>query len=72
VLSGTGDYPTGFSKCADEGGTCSVSKGTGWVAYGRKGNWVAKNVGVGKSIVCTAAAFGSDPGGNPNKCSTQS
>jgi mannan endo-1,4-beta-mannosidase len=70
-LSGTGDYPTGFSKCADEGGTCSVSKGTGWVAYGRKGKWVAKNVGVGKSIACTAAAFGSDPGGNPNKCSTQ-
>jgi arabinogalactan endo-1,4-beta-galactosidase len=71
VLSGTGDYPTGFSKCADEGGTCSVSKGTGWVAYGRKGHWVAKNVGVGKSIACTVAAFGSDPGGNPNKCSIQ-
>ncbi|MFT4174939.1 MAG: hypothetical protein QM639_20380 [Rhodocyclaceae bacterium] len=71
TLSGTGDYPSGFSKCADEGATCSVTKGTGWVAYGRKGNWVAKNVGVGKSIACTAAAFGSDPGGNPNKCSYQ-
>ncbi|MEC5386560.1 pectate lyase PelN [Uliginosibacterium sp. H3] len=71
VLTGTGDYPDGFSKCADEGATCSVSKGTGWVAYGRKGKWVTKNVGVGKSIACTAAAFGSDPGGNPNKCSIQ-
>ncbi|MFT3733814.1 MAG: polysaccharide lyase family 1 protein [Rhodocyclaceae bacterium] len=71
VLSGTGDYPTGFSKCADEAGTCSVTAGTGWVAYGRKGKWVTKYVGVGKSIACTVAAFGSDPGGNPNKCSTQ-
>ncbi|HSD39028.1 MAG TPA: right-handed parallel beta-helix repeat-containing protein [Rhodocyclaceae bacterium] len=71
VLTGTGDYPDGFSKCADEGGTCSVSKGTGWVAYGRKGKWVTRNVGVGKSIACTASAFGSDPGGNPNKCSLQ-
>lgn len=71
VLSGTGDYPNGFSKCADEGATCSVTKGTGWVAYGRKGKWVSKNVGVGKSISCTASAFGSDPGGNPNKCSLQ-
>jgi pectate lyase len=71
VLTGTGDYPDGFSKCADLGGTCSVAKGTGWVAFGRKGSWVTKNVGVGKSIACTVAAFGSDPGGNPNKCSTQ-
>ncbi|HSD37676.1 MAG TPA: polysaccharide lyase family 1 protein [Rhodocyclaceae bacterium] len=71
VLSGTGDYPTGFSKCADLGGTCSVSSGTGWVAFGRKGNWVTKYVGVGKTIACTVAAFGSDPVGNPNKCSTQ-
>jgi len=71
VLSGTGDYPTGFSKCADEGATCAVTKGTGWVAFGRKGKWVAKNVGVGKSIACTTSAFGSDPGGNPNKCSYQ-
>jgi pectate lyase len=71
VLSGTGDYPTGFSKCADLGGTCSVNAGTGWVAFGRKGNWVTKYVGVGKTIACTVAAFGSDPVGNPNKCSTQ-
>jgi pectate lyase len=71
VLTGTGDYPNGFSKCADLGGTCSVSKGTGWVAFGRKGSWVTKYVGVGKSIACTVAAFGSDPKGNPNKCSTQ-
>ena len=71
VLSGTGDYPTGFSKCADLGGTCSVSSGTGWVAFGRKGSWVTKKVSVGGSIACTVAAFGSDAGGNPNKCSTQ-
>ncbi|MFT3734285.1 MAG: glycosyl hydrolase 53 family protein [Rhodocyclaceae bacterium] len=70
-LTGTGDYPDGFSKCADLDGTCSVSKGTGWVAFGRKGKWVAKYVGVGKSIACTVSAFGSDPGGSPNKCAIQ-
>ncbi|HTF96657.1 MAG TPA: pectate lyase [Cellvibrio sp.] len=69
VLSGTGDYPSGFSKCADLGGTCSVSSGDGWVAFGRKGKWVVKQVSVPGSIACTVAAFGSDPAGNPNKCS---
>ena len=69
VLSGTGDYPSGFSKCADLGGTCSVTSGDGWVAFGRKGKWVTKKVSVGGSIACTVAAFGSDPQGNPNKCS---
>jgi len=71
VLSGTGDYPNNFSKCSDEGATCTPTRGTGWVAFGRKGKWVTKYVGVGKSIACTVAAFGSDPVGNPNKCSFQ-
>lgn len=69
VLSGTGDYPSGFSKCAELGQTCSVTSGDGWVAFGRKGKWVTKKVAVGGSIACTVAAFGSDPQGNPNKCS---
>jgi pectate lyase len=69
VLSGTGDYPSGFSKCAELGQTCSVTSGDGWVAFGRKGKWVTKKVKVGGSIACTVAAFGSDPQGNPNKCS---
>lgn len=69
VLTGTGDYPDGFSKCADLGETCSVDSGDGWVAFGRKGKWVTKKVTVGSSIACTVAAFGSDPVGNPNKCS---
>lgn len=69
MLSGTGDYPAGWSKCADLGETCSVGSGDGWVAFGRKGKWVTKKVAVGGSIACTVAAFGSDPGGNPNKCS---
>ncbi len=71
TLSGTGDYPEGFSKCADLGETCSLNSGTGWVAFGRKGNWVLKKVSVPGSIACTVAAFGSDPVGNPNKCSYQ-
>lgn len=69
VLSGTGDYPSGFSKCAELGQTCAVTSGDGWVAFGRKGKWVTKRVNVGGSIACTVAAFGSDPQGNPNKCS---
>ena len=69
VLGGTGDYPSGFSKCAELGGTCAVTSGDGWVAFGRKGKWVTKKVTVGSSIACTVAAFGSEPGGNPNKCS---
>jgi len=48
-----------------------VPSGSGWVAFGRKGNWVSKYVGVGKSAACTVEAFGSDPKGNPNKCSYQ-
>jgi pectate lyase len=68
-LTGTGDYPDGFSKCADLGGTCSVTSGDGWVAFGRKGKWVLKKVSVPGSIACTVSAFGSDPLGNPNKCS---
>jgi pectate lyase len=69
ALGGTGDYPSGFSKCADSGETCTVSSGDGWVAFGRKGKWVTKRVSVPGSIACTVAAFGSDPGGAPNKCS---
>ncbi|MES2824878.1 MAG: carbohydrate-binding domain-containing protein [Pseudomonadota bacterium] len=69
VLGGTGDYPSGFSKCADQGETCTVSSGDGWVAFGRKGQWVTKRVSVPGSIACTVSAFGSDPAGNPNKCS---
>lgn len=69
VLGGTGDYPSGFSKCADLGETCTVSSGDGWVAFGRKGKWVTQRVSVPGSIACTVAALGSDPVGNPNKCS---
>lgn len=71
TLSGSGDYPDGFTKCADVGKTCSVKSGTGWVSFGRKGKWVVKYVGAGKTIACTVAAFGSDPGGDPDKCAYQ-
>lgn len=71
VLRGTGDYPSGFSKCAALTKTCKVDSGTGWVAFGRKGSWVLRNVGLGNSIACAVSAFGSDPKGNPNKCSFQ-
>ncbi len=41
------------------------------MAFGRKGKWVTKYVGVGSSIACTVASFGTDPNGNPDKCSFQ-
>jgi len=69
VLGGTGDYPSGFSKCAELGETCSVASGDGWVAFGRKGHWVTKRVSVPATISCTVSVFGVDPQGNPNKCS---
>lgn len=68
----TSDYPSGYTKCANEGSTCKVKSGTGSVAFGAKGKWVYKTVTVGKSIACTVAAFGSDPlVGTSKKCSYQ-
>jgi pectate lyase len=64
-----GDYMANYTKCADAGETCKVKSGAGWVAFGRKGKWVTKYIGTGHSVRCTAASFGADPGGNPNKCS---
>lgn len=71
TVTGTGDYPNGFSKYANLGESCAIDSGTGWVAFGRKGKWVATYVGVGKNITCYVAAFGQDPAGDTNKCSTQ-
>ncbi|MDO6386737.1 right-handed parallel beta-helix repeat-containing protein [Uliginosibacterium sp. 31-12] len=64
-----GDYMENYTKCADAGEICKVKTGAGWVAFGRKGNWVTKYIGTGHAVSCTVASFGSDPGGRPNKCS---
>ncbi|MBP7767026.1 discoidin domain-containing protein [Candidatus Saccharibacteria bacterium] len=50
--------PSGYTKCADEGGKCSFS-GTKKIAFGSNGKFVEKD--VTSTIDCTIAAFGSDP-----------
>ncbi len=63
------DFPSGYSKCADEGGTCAVKNAPNTVAYGIKDKWVYKYV-TSSSIACTTQAFGSDPyPGKTKKCS---
>ena len=60
------DFPSGYSKCADQGGTCTVKNAPNTVAYGIKDKWVYKQV-TGKTIACTTEAFGSDPYPGVNK-----
>lgn len=55
---GTPGGPDGFTKCADEGGNCSLS-GTNEVAYGANGKF-AKKSGVNGNIACNNETFG-DP-----------
>ena len=57
------ELPSGYTLCAAENGTCTVS-GTRTVAYGA-GTFVSKS--VSGSTPCTSAAFGSDPAKNLQK-----
>jgi hypothetical protein len=63
------DYPAGYSKCADEGGTCTVKNAPNTVAYGIKDKWVYKYVTT-STVACNLATFGTDPyPGVAKKCS---
>ena len=53
------DWPSGYSKCADEGGTCRVGTTARSVSFGIKDRWVIKALQGDKA--CTVATFGSDP-----------
>ncbi len=68
---GTGSAPTGFTACANEGGNCKVTQGTGLVAYGARGVWHYREVGVGQSVDCTNAVFGDPLVGVVKTCSVQ-
>lgn len=68
---GTGAAPTGFAVCSNEGGTCKVSEGTGLVAYGARGVWYYKNVGLGGSVSCSNATFSDPLVGVAKTCSVQ-
>ncbi|KPF59063.1 hypothetical protein D621_04035, partial [beta proteobacterium AAP51] len=53
------DWPAGFSKCADEGGTCRVGATPRQVSFGVKDRWVIRT--LSGNVPCTVATFGSDP-----------
>jgi pectate lyase len=68
LLAGAGsasadDWPSGFSKCADEGETCKVGSTPHQVSLGAKDLWVIKT--LSGNVACTTATFGGDP--NPAK-----
>src|SRR5438045_4212622 len=52
------DWPSGYSKCADQGSTCKVGSSRS-VSYGIKDKWVIKT--FSGDILCDTSTFGSDP-----------
>ncbi|MFZ6846214.1 pectate lyase family protein [Undibacterium sp. RuTC16W] len=50
------DWPSGFSKCADEGGVCKVGDKARQVSFGLKDKWVIKS--LSGNVSCSAASFG--------------
>jgi pectate lyase len=61
------DWPSGFSKCADEGGTCKAGSTARQISYGIKDKWVIQT--LSGDVACNVATFGSDPyPGKDKKC----
>jgi pectate lyase C len=60
------DYPSGYTKCAKEGATCSFT-GTRSVAYGKSGTFVYAT--LTGPITCQGSLFPSINVGNPRYCS---
>src|ERR687888_9502 len=60
------DYPTGYTKCAKEGETCTFS-GTRSVAYGKSGTFVFAT--LTGPISCSAALFPPINVDTPRYCS---
>lgn len=61
------DWPAGYSKCADEGGTCKVGPSARAVSFGIKDRFVVK--AFSHDVPCDVATFGSDPAhGRLKKC----
>ena len=50
------DWPSGYSKCADQGETCKAGSTVRPVSFGIKDRWVIKN--LSGDIACTVATFG--------------
>jgi pectate lyase C len=66
VAQAATDYPSGYTKCAKEGQTCSFS-GTRSVAYGKSGSFVYAT--LTGPITCSGSLFPSTSVGNPRYCS---
>ncbi len=61
------DWPSGYSKCADQGGTCKVGSTSRAVSFGSKDKFVVKT--LSNNVPCTVATFGTDPNpGVAKKC----
>lgn len=60
------DYPSGYTKCAKEGATCSFS-GTRSVAYGKSGTFVYAT--LTGPITCSSSLFPAINVGTPRYCS---
>lgn len=62
-------YYDGYTKCADEWGSCGPTSAGGLVMYGDEGpdvhgldgKYYIKKIGAGQSIECTNEAFCGDP-----------
>ena len=69
VTANPGNYgvPAGFTKCAAENGTCSVT-GTEEVAFGANGIYTYATESA--SVACTGAAFGDPDYGVVKSCYT--
>src|SRR5688572_33111810 len=63
---GATDYPSGYTKCAKEGETCSFT-GTRSVAYGKAGTFVYAN--LTGPLTCSASRFPAINVGTPRYCS---
>ena len=53
------DWPSGYSKCADQGAICKAGSSPRSVSFGIKDHWVIKT--LSGNILCDVATFGSDP-----------
>jgi pectate lyase len=61
------DWPAGFSKCADENGTCKVGTTARSVSFGIRNQFVVKT--FAHDVPCDVRTFGSDPAhGQVKKC----
>lgn len=61
------DWPSGYSKCADEGESCAVGTRARRVSFGIKDKWVTQT--LSGTVTCSTATFGSDPYlGKTKKC----